>query len=298
MAFKDARGQRGLYPAAVTRTERISPHFVRVTLRGEALSRLPHRGYDQWFRLFLPLFPGETDLTALPQQFGVAGYLKFKTSSLAAKLAVRNYTVREHRPEAEEIDIDFVVHGSSPAGQGAAGRVSGARGAGERGGASQFRDKDAGIGSVWAQRARPGDAVALIDQGRGFDPIPETGLYLLAGDESARPAILGILRDLPSDSRGLALIEVPEPADECQEVNAPEGFEIRWLCRQGDNTLDASATPGSAALAGLRDFHPENPTALTAYVAGERTLATEGYRHLASAGVPKARIQFIGYWRA
>ncbi|MDR1237620.1 MAG: siderophore-interacting protein [Propionibacteriaceae bacterium] len=262
MAFKDAGGQRGLYLAEVGRAERISPHIIRVTIKGDDLRRLPRRGYDHWFRLFLPRDEGEIDFTALPKQFGMTGYLKFKASGLADRLAVRNYTVRQHRPEAGEVDIDFVSHG------------------------------DAGIGGVWAGRAQPGDPVALIDQGCGFDPIPDTSFYLLAGDESAQSAILGILRDLPRAARGLALLELPELAD-AQQADAPEGIDLRWISR-----ADPQATPGAAALAALKEFQPEYPATLTAYLAGEQTLATEGRSHLLSAGVPKSRIAFVGYWRA
>ncbi|MDR1189740.1 MAG: siderophore-interacting protein [Bifidobacteriaceae bacterium] len=266
MAFKDARGERGLYQAQVAHAGQISPHFIRVTLTGEDLTRLPHRGFDHWFRLFLPRVPGQKDLSRLPQQFGLAGYLKFRTSGLADKLAVRNYTVREHRPESGEIDIDFVAHG------------------------------DTGIGAVWARRAKPGDTVALIDQGCGFSLFSDTAHYLLVGDESAQPAILGILRDLPREARGTAWIELPEPAD-AQEAEAPVGFEVRRIFRQMDDAAPP-VLPGTAALAALREHQLERAASVTAYVVGERTLATQGSRHLLAAGVPKARIQFTGYWRA
>jgi NADPH-dependent ferric siderophore reductase len=279
MAFKDARGQRGLYQGEVTQAKAISPHYIRVTIQGDDLRDLPHRGYDHWFRLFLPRGPGQIDFSALPQQFGMSGYLKFKASGLSDKLAVRNYTVREHRPASGEIDIDFVAHG-------------------ENGGATPAAAT--GVAARWAARARAGDPVALIDQGCGFSPDPDKGSYLLAGDESAQPAILGILRDLPREARGLALIELPEPAD-AQTVDAPTGFDVRWLFRTESPTEPAPSgtrLPGAAALAALREFHPDDPKDLTAYVVGERTLAAEGRRHLVAAGVPKASIHFVGYWRA
>ncbi|MDR1119087.1 MAG: siderophore-interacting protein [Bifidobacteriaceae bacterium] len=285
MAFKDARGQRGLYLATVAAAQPISPHYVRVTLRGDDLRRLPRRGYDHWFRLFLPRGPDEPDFAALPAQFGMSGYLKFKTSGLSGKVAVRNYTVREHRPEAGEIDVDFVMHG------------------GDHGAVPQDAEASAapaGIAASWARRAQPGDPVALIDQGCGFSPGPEAGLYVLAGDESAQPAILGILRDLPPTARGLALIEVPEPAD-AQEAQPPAGFDLRWIFRSESPNAPARApnpTPGAAALAALREYQPDRPGDVTAYVCGESALAAEGRRHLVAAGVPKANIQFTGYWRA
>lgn len=63
----------GLYAAAVIRAERITPHMMRVTFGGEDLTRLPVRGYDQWFRLFLPRSEGDTDFGSVPEQFGMTG---------------------------------------------------------------------------------------------------------------------------------------------------------------------------------------------------------------------------------
>ena len=155
MAFGDARKLGGVYHARVLRTERVTPHMVRVTFGGEDLHRLPRHGFDQWFRLFLPRGDGETDFGAVPERFGLGGYLRYLTARSGSRPPFRNYTVRAHRPDEGELDVDFVVHG------------------------------DAGIAGPWAQRARPGEQVALLDQGRGFDPVPEATEYLLAGDESA-----------------------------------------------------------------------------------------------------------------
>lgn len=262
MAFKDARKGRGLYRAEVLRTHEVTPHMLRVTVQGEDLTSLPRRGFDHWFRLFLPQPGQEVDFSRVPDNLSMGSYLKFLTSPAGTRPIFRSYTVRELRSEQGEMDIDFVVHG------------------------------DRGVAGPWAQQASAGDHIALIDQRCGFDLLDDADFHLLAGDESAVPALLGILRDLPRDAKGLAIIEVPTRAD-IQSAPAPEGFEVMWLAR------DSSAQPvGAAALAALREFTPDHPETLSAYVVGERTLATEGRRHLVKAGVPKGRISFVGYWRA
>lgn len=261
MAFKDARKGRGLYLAEVSGRVQVSPHVVRVTVAGDDLKRLPRHGFDQWFRLFLPPGDGAADFSHVPQQLGLGSYLKFLTSPSGTRPVFRSYTVRGFRPEVGELDIDFVVHG------------------------------DQGIAGPWASRAEPGDRVAILDQGRGFDLLPDADFHLLVGDESAMPAIAGILRDLPRNARGLAIIEIPEP-DDAQPTDGPDGIEVRWLPR-----ADSHATPGAKALEALRAFAPENPATLSAYVVGEQALATAGRRHLVAAGVPKPRIAFVGYWR-
>lgn len=261
MGFEAARRTGGAYSVQVARTERVTPHMVRVTVTGPDVARLPRHGFDQWFRLFLPRPDGDTNFRAVPEQFGMGGYLKYLASRPGSRPPFRNYTVRAHRPDAAELDIDFVAHG------------------------------DAGIAGPWAQRARPGEQVVLLDQGRGFDPAPDAGSYLLVGDESALPAIVGILRDLPRDARGLALVEVPEP-DDRQAVDGPEGVEVRWVARR-----DPHDRPGTVALDAVRAETLDGPAGLTAYLAGEQGLVTEARRHLVAAGVPKPRITFTGYWR-
>lgn len=262
MAFKDARKGSGLYRAEVLRTREVTPHMLRVTVQGEDLRSLPVRGFDHWFRLFLPQSGHEVDFSRVPSNLTMGSYFKFLTSPSGTRPVFRSYTVRELRPERGEMDIDFVVHGEH------------------------------GVAGPWAQRASAGDQIALIDQGCGFDLLDDADFHLLAGDESAVPALLGILRDLPKDAQGLAIIEVPTSAD-IQSAPAPEGFDVRWLARDG-----STQPAGAAALAALREFAPEKPQTLSAYVVGERILATEGRRHLVKVGVPKGRISFVGYWRA
>ncbi|MDR2380286.1 MAG: siderophore-interacting protein, partial [Bifidobacteriaceae bacterium] len=200
MGFADASHTAGLYRAEVLRTERVTPHMVRVTFGGADLKKLPQHGYDQWFRLFLPVSAEPVDFSGLPERFSLGGYLKYLATKSGTRPPVRNYTVRHHRPELGELDVDFVAHG------------------------------EAGIAGPWAQRAQPGEPIALIDQGRGFDPLPDATAVFLVGDESALPAIAGILRDLPRDAVGQAIIELPDEADR-QELAEPVGVEVRWLFR-------------------------------------------------------------------
>jgi len=261
MGFADGRKITGLYRAEVARTERITPHMVRVTLRGDDLTRLPQRGYDHWFRLFLPRSEGETNFDAVPEHFTFGSYLKYLTSKSGTRPPFRNYTIRAHRPDSGELDIDFVAHG------------------------------DTGIAGPWAQRAQPGEQVVFIDQGRGFDPKEGTESVFLVGDEAALPAIAGILRDLASHTTGMAIIEVPDAADQ-QQLEAPVGVQVRWLPRS-----DPHDRPGVLALEEVQGYTPDDADTLHAYLAGEQHLVAESRRHLVAAGVPKSRISFTGYWK-
>ncbi|MCW2289513.1 siderophore-interacting protein [Leucobacter luti] len=267
----------GLVTAEVGRAERISPSFVRLTLVGPELRQWRHIGFDQWFRLAIPVAGDTTRFDRLSERFDMRGYLRYLTLPKATRPAIRSYTVREFRAEAGEIDVDCVVHGAPH--DPSAGSAH-----------------DAGIAGPWAASLPQGARVALIDQGCGYRPTRGAAPHIvLAGDESALPAVAGILRDLPRDATGDALIEVPDPADR-QPLHAPDGVAVHWLTRSPHDR------PGTAALERLRNLPAWDPTPsnreFRAFVAGEQQLATGGRRALvAERGVAKADVTFCGYWR-
>lgn len=246
-----------LYQVEVLRRERVSPNMVRVTFGGDDLTGFRFLGFDHWCRLALPV-DGGGELGRLPSTFNLGGYLRYLRLPKDTRPVIRNYTLRQFRA-GSELDIDFVVHGEE------------------------------GIAGPWARDVEPGARAAFIDQGRGFAPVPAEWTLVVA-DESALPAAVGILRDLPRESTGHALIEVLDEAD-VQAVQAPEGMTVQWLVR------DSAQPPGALALPALEDLTV--PAGLPyAFAAGESSLATGARRHLVKArGVPKRNVGFAGYWK-
>jgi NADPH-dependent ferric siderophore reductase len=246
----------GLVHAEVLRSERISPNFVRVTIGGSDVRRFEAQGFDQWFRLALPVDDG-TALEKLPQRVDTRGYLKYLMVPKTTRPVIRNYTVREFRPEVAELDIDFVVHGTD------------------------------GVAGPWATSVEAGAPVAFIDQGRGWKPVPAES-YLLVADETGLPAIAGVLRDMPRDAVGHAVIEISDAAD-AQDVAAPNGINVHWVVR-------ARERPGTLALATAQSLEIVGTPYV--FVVGESALAT-GLRRWAVAqrGIPKTHVTFCGYWR-
>lgn len=55
-----------------------------------------------------------------------------------------------------------------------------------------------GAASTWAETTLPGDSVAVSGPGRGYDIDRDAAAFLLAGDETAIPAICQLLEHLPS----------------------------------------------------------------------------------------------------
>ncbi|MFK4806719.1 siderophore-interacting protein [Microbacterium sp. ZW CA_36] len=260
---------QGLVHLQVLRTERLAPHWLRVTLGGAEIDRFRPMGYDQWFRLFLPL-GGDEGLDRLPAKANkMFGYLKYLRIPDGVRPVMRNYTVRTYRPATAdtgaEIDVDFVLHGSAAEGT-------------------------AGPASRWAESCRAGESVVIIDEGLTFNPDRGTDRVVLVADETGLPAIAGICASLPSHATGLAIVEVPS-ADDALEFPRPAGITVRWIVRDHD------ATPGTLALQALGDASLPD-AAFHAYVVGEQALATEGRRLLVGErGVSKDHVSFCGYWR-
>ncbi len=290
----------------VSRVERLAPHFTSVTFAGDDLREFGTAGLDQRVKVVLPL--PEIGFAAFPE--GDDWYGAWRELPAELRNPFRTYTVRAVRPEAREVDIVFVAHG------------------------------DAGPASAWAATAAPGDEIVLIgpdelSPGRtvGIDWRPgEVDTLLLAGDETAAPAIASILESLPADASGVALIEVPADGDRL-EVRAPAGVEVRWLPRaaagcahggllvpavrdwvvrhlatRGLSTTDVDAATAALAAAEHADL-PDTPLwdvpeghsldgDCYAWLAGEASAITTLRRFLVrEAGLDRRQVAFMGYWR-
>ncbi|WP_264478351.1 siderophore-interacting protein [Microvirga rosea] len=56
--------------------------------------------------------------------------------------------------------------------------------------------------------------------------------YAFLGDETAVPAVARMLENLPSNARGIAVLEVDNVGEE-QGLIARPGIHVRWLHRNG-----------------------------------------------------------------
>ncbi|HWM72774.1 MAG TPA: siderophore-interacting protein [Nocardioides sp.] len=256
--------QAELLTLHVVRREQLSPHFVRVTLGGGDVDRFRYMGFDQWFRLFIPVAEGS--LSRLPRKLDMVSYIRYLTISKAVRPVLRNYSVRAFRPDGvdgPELDVDLVIHGSADS---------------------------AGPGMAWAQSCEPGDPVGLLDEGIGYNPDPALTRVLLVADESGLPAAAGVLASLSDEATGHALLEIPSE-DDRQELTAPAGVEVEWLVRK-----DHEQAPGQVATEAATDIGvPADP--FYGWVVGEQSLPSTVSRQWIRAGVPKQNIMFCGYWR-
>ncbi|MCT2588695.1 siderophore-interacting protein [Streptomyces sp. N2-109] len=252
-ADRTSRKQPEPHRGRVLRTERLTPHMLRVVFGGPGLARFPSDGHaDSYIKLLFPL-----PEVSYPEPFDIA---RIRAEFPRDQWPVtRTYTVRSWDPEARELAVDFVIHG------------------------------DKGLAGPWAAGAQPGDELLFLGPGGDYSPRPEAEWHLLAGDESAVPAIAAALERMPAGIPVRALIEVEGPEEE-QPVNAPAGSEVVWLHR-------GTAAPGQALVAAVRalDFPPGH---IQAFVHGEAGMVKELRRHLRlEREVAREQLSISGYWR-
>jgi NADPH-dependent ferric siderophore reductase len=174
-------------------------------------------------------------------------------------VALRSYTARRQDPDAGLVDIDFVLHGDGPA-------------------------------AAWAGAAQAGALIAVA--GGGALGSRHAAWLLLAGDETALPAISRILAEAPPATAGIALVEVAGH-DEEQPLRAPAGVTVRWLHRGG--TAPGETTLLTDAVAAL-----DRPAAddVFAWVAAESGAVRTIRADLRGRwGLSRAQHHAIGYWR-
>lgn len=254
-----------LFRARVLRSARVTPSMQRVTVTGDDLHEFPFLGFDHWFRLFVQR--PDQDAFRMPDLDGKKWWPTFLAIPEDVRPHCANYTVAEYRllPDGTaELDIDFVVHTGSDG-------------------------EPEGRAAIWACGARPGDELAMLDQGCIFDVPDGTSEVVIAAEETGLPGVVGIAASLPRDTVGRIIQEVPTAAD-MRDLDAPVGVQVTWIVRQ------PGTVPGSGALAELQQYVPVDERGY-AFVVGESTLATEGRRHLHRAGLPKSRITFSGFWK-
>ena len=112
-----------------------------------------------------------------------------------------------------------------------------------RRGAARRHAADGGPAANWALAAKPGDSITIIGPNNRAAHCITAETYsgiewrpglaqrvLLAGDETAVPAISAILESLPAEITGHAFLEVPEAGD-FQDIATDADIEITWLAR-------------------------------------------------------------------
>jgi NADPH-dependent ferric siderophore reductase len=236
----------------VREVSRLTSKMVRVVVGGEALAGFVSAAHDDHVKLFFPQ-PGQ-DKPVLPTPNGPV------YPEGALRPVARDYTPRRYDAAANMLMIDFVLHGDGPA-------------------------------TTWAAQARPGQYLGVGGPRGSFIVPDDFDWYLLAGDETAIPAIGRRLEELPAGARVIAVVEVADATEE-QQFHTSARLQMRWLHRAGAEEgnhlllqralLDLVLPPGEGY----------------AWVAAEASAAKALRRCLVDQrGLPKDRVKAAAYWK-
>ena len=225
------RPQRPTWRLTVVGARDVTPHMREVSLIGDDLAAFSYR-------------PGQDLVLSLPTPGGTVR---------------RHYTIRRYDRAELRLDIQFVLHGSSPA-------------------------------TRWATSAQVGETI-LAEGPRGRTTVSgEADWRLFTGDETALPGIAAMIESLPAGERAFAIVEVASADDE-QPIETAAELDIRWLRRTG-----RPAAPSWALIEALEAFQlPDG--AGQACVIGETATVRAQRQGLIARGLGKAQIAAEGYWR-
>jgi NADPH-dependent ferric siderophore reductase len=256
---------RPVHTFEVVRTEQLSSHMIRVILGGKGFDTFtPNQFTDAYCKvLFLR---DDIDVSALPTPLTLDSFRELPPER---QPVIRTLTVRSTDPEKREIAIDFVVHG------------------------------DHGTAGPWAASAHPGRPAYLMGPSGAYAPDPAADWHLLAGDESAVPAIAAALEALPADAVGHVLLEVAGPDDEI-ELKLPENVDVRWIYRGGRADLVPEDRAGDNAplIAAVKEAY-WLPGQVQVFSHGEAQTVMHNLRPYIrkERGVQAKWASISGYWR-
>lgn len=225
--------------------------MVHVTFAGPDLEGLTVAQPAASVRLLLPS-PGAHELV-IPSWNGNEFLLPD-----GRRPTIRTFTPRRVDPETPELDLEIAIHGG-------------------------------GIASQWAEAAERGEPAAISGPGRGYAVDPDAPAFLLAGDETAIPAVSQLLEALPAERPVQVHIEV---AHRDARLALPDHARatIEWC------DLPPGASPGNALVAAVRgaNFVPDTRV----WAAGEAAAVQRIRRHLfEDRGLPRLHAWVRGYWK-
>jgi NADPH-dependent ferric siderophore reductase len=109
----------------------------------------------------------------------------------------RDYTPRHHDAAARELTLEFDLHSNGPAAR-------------------------------WAAAAQPGQRVAIAGPRGSFVIAADHDWHLLAGDETALPAIARRLEELPAGTSAIVVLQVADAADR-RELRSAARLQLQWV---------------------------------------------------------------------
>lgn len=257
--------------AEVLGVRQLSEHFVEITIGGGDLDPLPadaYAGFDVFAYVLLPP-PGADELT-IDNTFT---WEAFNAMPPEERPVGAYYTVRRWRPAAgnapAQLDMIFAIHDVPDPADGGV---------------------DGGHAVRWAQRARPGDQVALWGPRRSDEPPAGTEWMLLVADETGLPQVSVLLERTPATLPLHVLVET----DDTDLAWVPErpGTTITWCRRNG-----APAGTTDALVEAVRALQLPDGQGF-AWGGAESRAMTAVRKHLRTErAMTRQQVSMVAYWR-
>lgn len=235
----------------VRRTQALTPRMMSVVFAGPDLADFAVNEPAASVRLLIPS-PG-TDELVIPTWNGNEFLLPDGT-----RPAIRTFTPRRFDEGALELQLDMVIH-------------------------------EGGVASAWAEAAIPGRPAALSGPGRGYTIDPNAPQFLVAGDETAIPAMAQLLEHIPPTVPVLVHAEI---AHRDARLKLPEHplAVVEW------HELPGGAAPGDAVVAAVKSAAIAEDCRI--WCAGEAAAMHRIRTHLfKDRELPRSQATVRGYWK-
>jgi NADPH-dependent ferric siderophore reductase len=221
-----------MWSLTVVGAQDITPRMRRVQLSGPELAEFDPR-------------PGQEIILLLPQHLD--------------EPIRRHYTIRRFDPAQKLLDVDFVMHGDSPAVR-------------------------------WAASAKKGDPLAVMGPRGRITIVPDADWHLFSGDDTALPAIFAMVQALPAKAKAYVFLEVGDDGDR-QELVSDADVTLEWLDRRNTRSDESTLLIDRVAAFALP------PGRGHAYLLGETRKVRAERQELIARGIDRERISAEGYWR-
>jgi len=176
-------------------------------------------------------------------------------NSDGGRAVIRTFTPRRFDRDSLELHLDVVHHGS-------------------------------GIASTWAETTQPGDEAAVSGPGRGYRIDRDATAFLLAGDETAIPAICQLLEQLPDVPITVHLAVRYADAT----VDLHRNVDVTW------HVATRQSTPHETLSMAIRTT--ELASGMRIWAAGEAAEMQRIRKHLFDErGFPRSHATVRGYWQ-
>ena len=263
-----------LYNCQLLSRQQVSPSFIRITLAGDDLGTVSDALSDQRVKLVL------ADDQMLNRLVQADDWFETWQQLGEERPPLRTYTLAAVQSPGSgygTVDIDVFDH--------------------------------PGLASDFARSAPLGSPVGLVAADRTVAGYREIGIgwhrgnakqVLLIADETALPAVVNILAELPADIVGEAHIEVPCLAD-TRQLSAPVGVQVVWHIKERGECALTGIAANSCKDDQDEDAEPfwDEGSGDTWYgwIAGESGWVRRGRALAKESGFSPKNMSIMGYWK-